>query len=369
LIPYTAPPQASERGSLDKVPTDDDLLAELHDLTGLNATWSNVSYSNTSASSGNDISVLTDQNHMKHLKGWYRVDIRLGLHGTHVGTFAGERLYNRIYEVLKHCKPGGSMDDCSIRNVVYEGSGGEYRTDSTLYINVLVSTIHTTMKGLEDLTVSATILKVRTQRLTYEQYRMMARTFQKMTEVPSNCRWIKFSSGGGDRPLAFCSVASQVMIAFPINGGPVQSLLKLTLEWDHETDKKSYTCDEVAQSGTVMDYVSRPFLNDYNIRGGGREDSFKKEISKIYGWKENRIAPYTACLWDHCFNTVVRNALTEWIEVDDCEPAWNPIGCDPGAESRTNKDLNCPPEYRGTRSYTYGKVNSRDNPNDIHWNG
>ena len=159
MIPYTAPPQASERGSPDKVPTDDDLLAELHDLTGLNATWSNVSYSSTSASSGNDISVLTDQNHMKHLKGWYRVDIRLGLHGTHVGTFAGERLYNRIYEVLKHCKPGGSIDDCSIRNVVYKGSGGEYRTDSTLYINVLVSTIHTTMKGLEDLTVNVTIFE------------------------------------------------------------------------------------------------------------------------------------------------------------------------------------------------------------------
>ena len=198
---------------------------------------------------------------------------------------------------------------------------------------------------------------------------MMARAFQKMTEVPSNCREAKFTNNGGDRPLTFCSVASQVMIAFPINGGPMQSLLKVNLEWDHVTPKDSYTCDEVKQSGTFMDYVSRPFLNDYWIKGGGKEPAFKKEIAKTYGWNEDKVAPYTACLWDHCFNTVVRNPATAWIEVEDCEPAWNPIGCDPGTESRKNKDLNCPPEYRGSRTYTHGKVNERGDQESPHWSG
>ncbi|CAN9204164.1 unnamed protein product [Alternaria alternata] len=353
----SAPSQASDSGYPNKDPTDDDLIAELHTIPGSNTTWPNISYSDISASTGNDVETLTSQNGMKHLKGWYRIDIRMGLMGTHVGTFGGERLYNRIYEVLKRCKHGSSLDDCAIHNVVYS-KDGKYATDSKLYMNILVSTINTRIGGtqpggLEDFT-----------------FRMMARAFQKMTETPRNCYKADFDEGqGGGRGLWFCNVASQVMIAYPINGGPMQSLLKLTLEWDRPTDQGKYKCDEITQSNTIRDWVSRPFLNDYYLLGGKRQDAFKKEIAKLHNWNADKIAPYTSCLWNHCFNT--RTELNEprhaWIEVDDCEPDWNPIGCDPGAETRNRKSLNCPPEYRGTRSYTYGKVNQRDDGDYSHW--
>lgn len=153
--------QASDSGYPNKDPTDDDLIAELHTIPGSNTTWPNISYSDISASTGNDVETLTSQNGMKHLKGWYRIDIRMGLMGTHVGTFGGERLYNRIYEVLKRCKHGSSLDDCAIHNVVYS-KDGKYATDSKLYMNILVSTINTRIGGtqpggLEDLTVSTSM--------------------------------------------------------------------------------------------------------------------------------------------------------------------------------------------------------------------
>ena len=95
---------------------------------------------------------------------------------------------------------------------------------------------------------------------------MMARAFQKMTETPRNCYKADFDEGqGGGRGLWFCNVASQVMIAYPINGGPMQSLLKLTLEWDRPTDQGKYKCDEITQSNTIRDWVSQPFLNDYYL--------------------------------------------------------------------------------------------------------
>ncbi|KAG9194016.1 hypothetical protein G6011_04051 [Alternaria panax] len=353
-------PSASDDESPGKVPTDDDLMAELQTIAGSNTTWPNISYSGVGASTDNDVETLTNQNKMKHLKGWYRVDIRMGLYGTNVGTFKGERLYNRIYELLKRCKRGASLEDCSIRNVVHNDGGDEgdtYRTDSSLYMNILESTINTRIEGLEDLT-----------------YRMMARAFQKMTEVPTNCYkpriWdLPGHQPKGDKDHVFCNVATQVMIAYPVNGGPMQSLLKVTLENDHETDQKNYQCDEIHQSNTIMDWVSQPFLNDYYLLGGKRQDAFKKEIAALQGWKANRIAPYTSCLWDRCFDTHkdTYEPRHAWIETDDCEPNWNPIGCDPGAASRSKKELNCPPEYRGTRSYTHGKVNQREDPDSPHW--
>ncbi|KAL1798132.1 hypothetical protein ACET3X_002169 [Alternaria dauci] len=352
--------QTTDEESPHQLPVDDDLIAELHAITGSNTTWPNITHSNISASTAGDVETLTDQNKMKHLKSWYRVDIRMGLTGTHVGTFGGERLYTRMYELLKRCKNGGNLDDCVISNVVWS-NGGRYSTDSKLYLNVLLSSINTRLEGLEDLT-----------------YRMMARAFQKMTETPSNCYPASLSpdhpggptnEGGTGRNLWFCNVASQVMIVYPINGGPMQSLLKVTLEWDHATDQKHYKCDEIAQSNTIMDWVSKPFVNDYYLLGGKKQDAFRKEIAKLHNWKANRVATYTSCLWDHCFNTRSEMAEPrhEWIEVDDCEPNWNPIGCDPGSETRKQKSLHCPPEYRGTRTYTHGKLNTRNDGDYWHW--
>jgi hypothetical protein len=130
------------------------MLPELHSLTGSNETWSNISSFDISTASANpgDKGPLGE-----HLKGWYRIDVRVGLYGIHVGTFAGERLYNRMYKVFQQCKIGSDKDACSIRNVVDRSTDGQYHADGAIIVTVIVSEINKATQGLEDLTASKTI--------------------------------------------------------------------------------------------------------------------------------------------------------------------------------------------------------------------
>ncbi len=66
-------------------------------------------------------------------------------------------MYERMYTILKSCVKGASIDDCSIRNVAYKDGAGNYRTDSTLYLDVEHSYYNPYHTDLQDLGVSATV--------------------------------------------------------------------------------------------------------------------------------------------------------------------------------------------------------------------
>jgi hypothetical protein len=188
---------------------------------------------------------------------------------------------------------------------------------------------------------------------------MMARTLQKMTEVVYNRNFVKFEKGGGDRDLTFYRVANEVMIAFPINGGPVQSIYKIKIDYDQAGPAKNikvyWTCDNSGpkgQIGSVRELVSRPFVSDYYVNGK-RQDSFKKEIATMFKWDESKIAPYTDCATKACLVPYHRpQEFTEWIESEVCDPAHNPEGCCKKDDPNRKKLLNCPPYYPKWRDNT-----------------
>jgi hypothetical protein len=188
---------------------------------------------------------------------------------------------------------------------------------------------------------------------------MMAKVYQKMTEVPRNCRRANFDGNkGGDRDLYFCAVPSRALIVYPTNGGPVQMVLKIKLEWDHKTTSSDYECDGYSETG-VAEYASVPFRKGYN-----------EEIAKIQGWKSNRVTTFAGCYYPKCFNTDPSRNNMDWKEnEDECIARENPRGCSSTEKpGRGDSSLNCPPDYYGTRSEFQGKPGSRDNnPNIIHW--
>ncbi|KAI4951953.1 hypothetical protein J4E91_003415 [Alternaria rosae] len=313
----TSPTPASSQVSSEDISSEDGLLAELHGLTNTNTTLS------TASSDDNDATTASG-GQWPNLKDWYRVDVRLGEGATHAGTFQLERMYERIYSVLKSCKKGSTMDECSIRNAVWRDGDNNYRTDSTLYLEVEHSYFDPGFPGLPDL-----------------GYRMMARVYQKMTEVPRNCFTItKDKNGGfkdnsgGDRDLHFCTVPSRALIVYPTNGGPVQMVLKVKLEWDHKTSSQNYECKRFSDSG-VAEYGTVPFRNGFN-----------QEIAKLHGWRADRVTTFVDCSIDKCFYTDPKRDNMEWQEQRDCKPRSNPRGCDK-LEGGPKAEYYCPPEYAG----------------------
>jgi hypothetical protein len=131
------------------------LLAEFDRLTATNATLS------TADSDANDVSTAYEKDYWKkHLKGWYRVDVRIGTEATHAGTFQGDRMYERLYSLLKSCVKGARINDCSILNVVYADGAKNYRTDSALILDVEHAYFNPEVPGLQDLGVSMTIPEI-----------------------------------------------------------------------------------------------------------------------------------------------------------------------------------------------------------------
>lgn len=145
----TSPASASSQISSEDIPSEDDLLAELHGFTSANTTLSTAS---------SDVHVADVEEQWKHLKGWYRVDVRLGKGATHAGTFQQGRMYERIYSILKKCKKGSTIDDCSIRNAVFRDGDNNYRTDSALVLEIEHEYFNPDLPDLQDLGVSVAVL-------------------------------------------------------------------------------------------------------------------------------------------------------------------------------------------------------------------
>lgn len=172
----------------------------------------------------------------------------------------------------------------------------------------------------------------------------MARLYQKMTAVPENCFLVSNDGKGpfkdhegGDRDLYFCTIPARALIAYPINGGPVQMVFKVKLEWDHKTDNNKYNCRPFTDDG-VAEYGSVPFRNGFN-----------EEIAKMHGWRADRVATWVDCSIKECLETNAKRDGKEWQEEykNTCFPRWEPRGCST-LDGGPKPEYHCPPEYQGS---------------------
>ena len=166
---------------------------------------------------------------------------------------------------------------------------------------------------------------------------MMASVYQKMTEVPRNCFRIGDfkDNSGGDRDLFFCSVPAEALIVYPTNGGPVQMVLMIKLEWDHKTSDWTYECDGKSDKG-VAEYATQPFRKGFN-----------EEIAKMHGWRADRVTPFVDCYSLGCFYYDPKNDGKTWDEQNvKCTPRRDPIGCTKD-EGGPKPEYHCPPKYPG----------------------
>ena len=142
-----------------------------------------------------------------------------------------------------------------------------------------------------------------------------------MTVQGDNCRYYNFPHS---RPTYMCSVASKVELAFPLNGGVIQGVLNVELDWSKKTNQGSFKCE-----GNTEGNVDAMMWTDY--RG---------PLSSAMGWPEKQLLPFVFCTNDNCFKQDLK--ISEpWHENKGCMPLDWPVGCDPSLGQR-NPKLNCP---------------------------
>ncbi|EFQ91506.1 hypothetical protein CFE70_004745 [Pyrenophora teres f. teres 0-1] len=304
----------------NKYVNGEDLLAGLAAKTGANVTWSVAPYSNASTSEGGFANINADDGPVPNMQGRYAVDLRIGRNPTHVGTFRGKRLYNRIYSMLKDCcianhdpsilgycettRPECN-EQCHLFNVVYSNGHSTYRSDSTASLTVHYSYFNDKdHPGIQDLA-----------------FRMVAKIYQTMADDNNNCAYWHFP---GTRRTIICYVASKLELAFATNGGPILGVLNVELTWNKDTPDNTFHC---ATSLNAIDA----------LMWGENRDS----LAGIMKWPKDKILPFTFCADSPCFKQRLK-IQEQWYEGSGCKrPQW-PNGCHPGSE-KNSPDLNCPP--------------------------
>jgi hypothetical protein len=148
-----------------------------------------------------------------------------------------------------------------------------------------------------------------------------------MADTDENCSFAYFP---GSRKTRMCSVASRLLLAYPTNGGPIEVLVNVELDWSFNMKLSSnqFHCDET--------------LVDLDAIMWGEEG--KQMISEYSGWDKDKILPFSFCADKDCF-AEGHNMDEAWHEVKKCNSVsdW-PIGCDPNDSGPDNPELHCPPK-------------------------
>ncbi|RMZ70458.1 hypothetical protein GMOD_00000549 [Pyrenophora seminiperda CCB06] len=299
-----------------------DLLAGLVNKTGDDVTWTEGSSSTSDGGFMNGTGFETANvanTPLPNMDGRYAIDVRIGRLPTHVGTFRGKRLYNRIYNMLKDCCiakhdpsiPGycektrpECKKQCDLENVVYSNGHTTYRSDSVTSLYVHYSYFNDQFyPGIQDL-----------------GFQMVAKIYQAMADSDENCFYWDFP---GTRRTYICYVASRVEIAFATNGGPIAGVLNVELIWNKKTMPNTWNCEKTQASIDGMMWGNR------------------YRFAEVMRWPKDKILPFTFCTDPPCFQQ--RLKIEEpWYEGKGCKRLDWPNGCGPNSESY-NPGYNCPP--------------------------
>lgn len=99
-----------------------------------------------------------------------------------------------------------------------------------------------------------------------------------------------------------CNVAKQVLVALPINGGTVQSVVKVDVRFNGRTEAGKWDCQKTLPR-VIQDFRA----------------TRQAEIGQIHGWGENNIVPLAMCAPDECLDWWKPNPDGEWQENPDCK--------------------------------------------------
>lgn len=98
-----------------------------------------------------------------------------------------------------------------------------------------------------------------------------------MTVVPDNCYGVDFP---GSRRTTMCNIAKQLLIAYPVNGGSVQSVAKFDLKFSGKTEEGGFHCPRTVEA------VHEHLQNSPHM----------SELSKMTNWPIDKIIPQVACI-------------------------------------------------------------------------
>ncbi|KAH7356038.1 hypothetical protein BKA66DRAFT_613136 [Pyrenochaeta sp. MPI-SDFR-AT-0127] len=276
-----------------------DYLAKLHNLTATSSlTASSWNVSNLTASGMETAGVLP---------GKYAVALRLGHELQHVGTLRKHRLSNEIYRCLKevdgirgtgkppsnYCKDTDSSEHCwpycRIENIIWDGNAGgtpKYSHGAYLRVRTWWPTYHEwdnpPNKQLRDIA-----------------YRLVASIYRTMADQAENCYLVNFP---GTRATKFCNIGKQVLVAFPTNGGTVQTVVKADVRFNGFSKVGSYHCDK------AVGPVKELFRSDY-----------RSQVSTATGWQADKIIPQVFCADDACLDWYNADKNGPWVENPACK--------------------------------------------------
>ncbi|KAH9866316.1 hypothetical protein J1614_008882 [Plenodomus biglobosus] len=286
IIIDNPPPTSGETGGLEDLAegtdTDDDQLPPFPNGTGsfITTEFGEPIYypppptdvaslrSNTTMSSNDTVWATADSS--KQL-----VDLRMGGSKVHVGTLRKRRLYDAIDSCLKvKCIVQDCFEvdpfvgrHCIVENIVYDAGDNKYSVkDSSL--SIMIRAIHKS-KEHPDLDSAA--------RDT------VAQMFQIMSEEPDNCYNIDFK---GSRRTTLCSVAQQILVAFPVIGdGRVLSTLHI-ISLNYNRKINAGTFNGKSAIGTVKNWF---------------DDNGKAKFAKAVGADKSSIVARVNWVEQHCF--------------------------------------------------------------------
>lgn len=101
-----------------------------------------------------------------------------------------------------------------------------------------------------------------------------------MTDQEENCYIVHFP---GSRATKMCNVGKQVLVAFPINGGQVQAVVKVDVMFNGQNLEGKWNCEKTVAP------VNQLF-----------RDSYRPDVSKAMGWPEDKIVPLGFCAPYEC---------------------------------------------------------------------
>jgi hypothetical protein len=135
--------------------------------------------------------------------------------------------------------------------------------------------------------------------LIIEQFRTVASIYKTMTEVDENCYTHDFE---GSRRTTMCNVAKQVLVAMPINGGKIQAVVKVDVQFNGKTEGGKWDCAKTLPR----------VLEDFKT-------TRQAEIGQFNNWGEDKIVPLPMCANDDCLDWYRPDKNGEWEENSECK--------------------------------------------------
>ncbi|KAF1831128.1 hypothetical protein BDW02DRAFT_505978 [Decorospora gaudefroyi] len=258
----------------------------------------------------------------------YAINMRVGKKPTHVGTFRGRRLRQRVYGALKcagiyregdpdYFQTSCSLQRpllcplyCKIENVVYDSGGHEYKGgDPDSYLKVIIEYLEVSEHSRPGL-----------RKLMFET---VADIVKIASDQSDSCFRGYFKN---TRPTWLCSIPNVLSLAFDANGGKLEGMIIVRFQWSKDTPG-TFDCDQVVREADAFMF--------FDVQG---------QIADMLGWPKNKLNTFSMCADENCFGHQQLRNHPGYIESPGCKHPRYPIGCDPEGRSRPlNPKLNCPP--------------------------